>query len=175
MRTDPDLASLRNEQRFEALCELARSLDLSDAWKHDQAAWQGDEQQRWQSALPHYESVAKVYPKLGRAWSNLGFVQLMVDQPQKSSASFQKALVLGFRNPVTLYNLACANARAGNKEMAFGYLARAERAGFDVANRAPSDSDLDPIKGDSRWQELKLRWQAEEDQKDREKNKKKYY
>ncbi|HKW14892.1 MAG TPA: tetratricopeptide repeat protein, partial [Candidatus Krumholzibacteria bacterium] len=174
MRTDPDLAPLRNDKRFEGLCELERALDLSDSWKHDDKSWKGNEQMRWQSVLTHYEDVAKDYPKLGRAWFNLGFVQLMVDQPQKSSVSFQKALDLGFRNPTTLYNLACANARAGNQDAAFNYLAQAEKAGFDVANHAMSDDDLDPIKADARWRELKQRWQSEEDQKHREKNKKKY-
>jgi tetratricopeptide (TPR) repeat protein len=174
MRSDPDLIALHQDKRFDELSGLAHDLSISDSWQHDLASWKGNEQQRWQSALPHYESVANENPKIGRAWFNLGFVQLMVDQPEKSAASFQKALDLGFRNPTTLYNLACANARAGNKDAAFKYLTRAEKAGFDVGSSAPADDDLDALKGDSRWKEMKQRWQMEEDQEKNEKHKNKY-
>src|SRR5262249_38736829 len=105
---------------------------------------------------------------------NLAFVQLLADQPQKSGDSFQKALDLGYRTPTTLYNLACASARSGDKDAAFRWLSKAEAAGFDVGNSAPADDDLDQIKGDPRWKEMKMRWQSEEDQENHDKHKKKY-
>jgi len=174
MRSDPDLMSLHKEKRFDDLAVLARDLDVSDSWKHDLAVWKGNEQERWKDVLPRYEQIAGNHPKIGRAWFNLGFIQLKVEQPQNAGSSFQKALDLGYRNPTTLYNLACASAQAGDKDAAFNYLAKAENAGFDVANHAQWDDDLDPLKADARWKEMKQRWQSEEDRKNREKHKKKY-
>ena len=124
--------------------------------------------------LPRYESAARRYPKIGRAWANLAFVQLKGEQAHKSVESYQKALNLGFRNPATLYNLGCASAQAGNTDAAFQFLAKAEKAGFDVHGYAQWDDDLAPLKADPRWNELKDRWQEEEGQKDREKNIKNY-
>jgi len=73
-----------------------------------------------------------------------------------------------------LYNLGCASAQAGNTDAAFQFLAKAEKAGFDVHGYAQWDDDLAPLKADPRWNELKDRWQEEEGQKDREKNIKNY-
>jgi tetratricopeptide (TPR) repeat protein len=174
MRADPDLMALHNDKRFEELAQLAATLDLSQSWKHDFPKWKGDEKQRWAYMLPRYEAVARDRAHVGRAWFNLGYVQLLADQPQNGVESFQKALELGFRNPTTLYNLACANARAGNKDMAFNFLEKAQAAGFDVGKSAPADNDLDGLKSDPRWKAMQQRWESEEDQKKREKHKKKY-
>jgi Flp pilus assembly protein TadD len=174
LRTDPDLVSLHADKRFDGLVDLARDLDLSDSWKNDMAMWKGNEQERWADVLPRYEAVAKEHPKIGRAWFNLGFIQLRAEAPQKSSESFQKALDLGYRTPTTLYNLACSSAQSDQRDAAFKWLTKAESAGFDVGNSAPSDDDLDPLKGDPRWKEMKTRWKSQEDQKRYEKDIKKY-
>lgn len=168
MLGDPDLMSLHGEKRFDELVVMANDLNLSASWQHDNKAWKGDEQRRWATELPRYESVARHYPRVGRAWFNLGFIQLKGEQAHKSVDSYQKALNLGFRNPATLYNLGCASAQAGNNDAAFKFLAKAEKAGFDVHGYAQWDDDLDPLKADPRWNELKDRWQEEEGQKDRE-------
>ena len=174
MLGDPDLMSLHGEKRFDELVGMAGDLNLSSSWQNDDKAWKGNEQKRWAHVLPRYESAVRRYPRIGRAWANLAFVQLKGEQAHKSVESYQKALNLGFRNPATLYNLGCASAQAGNTDAAFQFLAKAEKAGFDVHGYAQWDDDLAPLKADPRWNELKDRWQEEEGQKDREKNIKNY-
>ncbi|HET6463682.1 MAG TPA: M56 family metallopeptidase, partial [Candidatus Krumholzibacteria bacterium] len=172
MLGDPDLMSLHREKRFDELVVMANDLNLSASWQRDDKAWKGDEHKRWMVALPRYELTARRYPRIGRAWANLGFIQLKGDDAPRSVESYQKALNLGFRNPATLYNLGCASAQAGNTDAAFKFLDKAEKAGFDVQGYAQWDDDLDPLKADPRWDELKDRWQEEEGQKDREDTKK---
>lgn len=172
MLGDPDLMSLHAEKRFDELVVMANDLNLSSSWQNDNKAWKGDEHKRWVAVLPRYEVTARRYPRIGRAWANLGFIQLKGDDAHKSVESYQKALNLGFRNPATLYNLGCASAQAGNTDAAFKFLDKAEKAGFDVHGYAQWDDDLDPLKADPRWNELKDRWQEEEGQKDREDTKK---
>jgi hypothetical protein len=51
----------------------------------------------------------------------------------------------------TIYNAACALALAGESTAAFGYLARAVRAGFRDAELLGRDSDLVSLRSDPRW------------------------
>jgi tetratricopeptide (TPR) repeat protein len=49
-------------------------------------------------------------------------------------------------NPALLYNLACAESRAGRAEEAVGHLQQAVASDGTYAGRARDDSDLDPIR-----------------------------
>ena len=71
-------------------------------------------------------------------------------------AAFQKAIEKGYRQEVATFNLACAQARKGEKDLAFEWLEKAVRAGFDVDGHL-DDSDLDGLHSDPRWAELKKR------------------
>jgi Tfp pilus assembly protein PilF len=106
----------------------------------------------WRGEIPRYENTAKAHPELGRAWFNLGYAQLMGERPEDASASFGKALEKSYRKPTTLYNLACAEARAGHTDKAFERLFAAIDAGFDSAGHIESDSDLDSLRGDARFE-----------------------
>jgi hypothetical protein len=53
------------------------------------------------------------------------------------------------------YNAGCWEALAGNPDAAFGHLLRAKELNPDeVRPYFESDSDLDPLRDDPRWQEL---------------------
>jgi quercetin dioxygenase-like cupin family protein len=55
---------------------------------------------------------------------------------------------------VLLYNLACAEARLGEIEPAFGHLAEALSARPTLTDLARGDTDLDALRGDARFDEL---------------------
>lgn len=54
-------------------------------------------------------------------------------------------------NPNVLYNLACVESLAGEREAALGHLARAIEADPHAREFAQSDSDLEAIRGDPRF------------------------
>jgi tetratricopeptide (TPR) repeat protein len=53
-----------------------------------------------------------------------------------------------------LYNLACAEARLGEIEPAFGHLAEALAARPSLSELARGDTDFDALRGDARFEEL---------------------
>src|SRR5947208_3020128 len=53
-----------------------------------------------------------------------------------------------------LYNLACAEARLGETDAALGHLAEALQRSDRLIELARTDEDLDPLRGESRFDEL---------------------
>lgn len=168
LQEDPDLIALHDMPRFDQLVTLAEDLELHDgSWWNGKGnwSWKGNDEKRWKKSIPHFEEMTKKHPQAGRAWSNLGYAQLAAEDAKPSVASFQKALDLGYRPGATMYNLACANAQAGNKDVAFSWLEKSEKTGFDMYNYARWDDDLDPLRDDARFKTMKKRWKAEHEAK----------
>jgi hypothetical protein len=105
--------------------------------------------------LAHYQEMAKKHPDLGRAQYNLGYAQLAAEDAAGAEASFKKAASMGYRKGASLYNAACAEARAGHKDAAFESLQASLDAGFDVASAMSGDDDLEPLHGDARYRQFK--------------------
>lgn len=169
MERDDDLDAIQGDKRFAELVNLAEDLSLDAGVEgylgnflpHTaRTAWRGE--------IPHYEKVAKAHPTLGIAWYNLGYAQLMGDRPEAAAESLGKALALGYRRPTTLYNLACAEARAGNADKAFDHLFAAIDAGFDSADHIRGDSDLDAIRKDPRFKQAVAKARARSKDADEE-------
>jgi len=174
MKNDPDLVALHGEKKFKDLYVLADDLTLQGGeWWNGNFNWGRDDdddgekswKKGWKRSLSHYEDVAQEHPKIGRAWFNLGFVQLASDDAKSSIGSFQKALDLGYKTPTTMYNLACANSEAGNVDAAISWLEKSEGAGFEVWNSAKHDDDLDNIRNDPRFKKMAKRWREIEREK----------
>ena len=164
MQNDPDLMTLHKEARFDQLVTLAEDLTLHDGgwWNGDgKWTWKGNDEKRWRKSIPHFQEMTTKYPKIGRAWFNLGYAQLLAEEPDASTPSFQKALDLGYKPATTMYNLACSNAQSGNIDAAFGWLEKAEEAGMEMWSHARWDDDLDPLHSDPRFKDMAKRWRAE--------------
>jgi hypothetical protein len=73
------------------------------------------------------------------------------------AALYEQAIREGDVRVFTLYNAACCYALGGDATAAFGYLARAVRAGFREISLLEKDSDLESLHADSRWNRV-LGW-----------------
>ena len=92
----------------------------------------------------------------GSEWFDRG-MELQQDERWDSAIeAFRKAIEAGFREEVATFNIACAQARKGEKDLAFEWLDKAMQGGFDVHGHL-DDSDLDTLHSDPRWTELKKR------------------
>jgi beta-lactamase regulating signal transducer with metallopeptidase domain/tetratricopeptide (TPR) repeat protein len=69
--------------------------------------------------------------------------------------AFEKAIEAGYREDASSYNIACGYARLGKRDQAFEWLRKAADAGFDLQRYLGHDDDLDGLKPDPRWRELK--------------------
>ncbi len=92
----------------------------------------------------------------GPEWFDRGMEMHGDERWDEAIEAFRKAIEAGYREPVATYNIACARARKGEKDLAFEWLDKAVRAGFDVDGHL-DDSDLDALHSDPRWAELKKR------------------
>jgi beta-lactamase regulating signal transducer with metallopeptidase domain/Flp pilus assembly protein TadD len=73
----------------------------------------------------------------------------------EAAEAYRKAVDLGYREDTAAYNAACSYALAGRKDDAFTWLNKAMELGFDVGSYLRRDDDLDSLRGDPRFAELK--------------------
>jgi tetratricopeptide (TPR) repeat protein len=162
LKRDDDLDGVRDEAQFTELTQLARDLELDverntfvlnlgsvHVWTRKSSKKRNAED------VAHYQEMAKKHPQVGRAQFNLGYAQLAAKDAAGAEASFTKALSLGYRNGTTLYDLACAQARAGHKDAALDSLQKSIDAHSDAADSMDEDEDLASLRGDARFRELK--------------------
>jgi alpha/beta hydrolase family protein/tetratricopeptide repeat protein len=147
LTSDSDLASLRGSRQFNDLVQLSDDLTI------DHPSGDDRDQDIWREQLPRYERTAEQHANLGRAWFNLGYVQLRAGDAASGRESFGRALDRGYRRPTTLYNLACCAAQVGDRDAAIRYLGQSESAGMNLWN-ATNDDDLRPLRSDPRFQAI---------------------
>jgi tetratricopeptide (TPR) repeat protein len=167
MAEDEDLQSLQGDPHFYELVRLARDLQLFGSGRFGNM----DDEDDWRRAVPRLERVTREHPAIGRAWSNLGFARLEAGDAKGGAAAYQKALDLGYEKPTTLYNMACCAARSGDIDGAFLLLDRADKAGFEIGQYVGSDTDLDALRGDPRYDAMLKRWDEKMAKEHREEHK----
>jgi tetratricopeptide (TPR) repeat protein len=151
LRDDPDIASLRTDPRFKKIQELSSILSLS-RFNNDGSDDSQYSKSRWEPAIRLYESFLRDQPNNGRAWFNLGYARHYSREHTKAIECFQRAIEFGYRQPTSMYNIACANAMMGNRDSAFEWLDKSVRAGFDVESYIKGDGDLDSLRSDPRFE-----------------------
>jgi Flp pilus assembly protein TadD len=153
MAKDDDLDNIRAEAGYRDLQDLADELTLSDLSNFGplNRAFRMTRRSGAREAAKRFDAYTKKHPDSGRAYFNLGFAQLAGDRPEAAVPAFQRAFELGYRKPVTMYNLACSYARLDEKDKAFDWLFKSLEAGFGDRGQLRSDEDLDNLRGDPRF------------------------
>ena len=89
-------------------------------------------------------------------WFDRGMELHEDEKWDEAIAAFRRAIEAGERVGVSSFNVACAYARKGERDVAFEWLERAEAAGFELG-RHLDDRDLDPLRTDPRFTALKAK------------------
>jgi tetratricopeptide (TPR) repeat protein len=104
------------------------------------------------------EDAVKLYGQDGDLWWQLGQRRLQAKQYDSAIEAYKKALQYGaFGNKFhagALYDIACAHSLKGEKEEAFRYLKQSMDKGFRDLQHLRTDTDLDALHSDKRWEEL---------------------
>jgi beta-lactamase regulating signal transducer with metallopeptidase domain/Flp pilus assembly protein TadD len=150
MMKDSDIALLRKQPEFAELRQLAKDLEMRGCCSGPASFFYDD----WRDTAKHHQKIVQKYPQSGRAWFNLGFTSLQARDFPTAIDAFHRASDLGYRPGTSAYNIACAYALQENRDAAFQWLEKARTAGFDVADHADDDEDLNALHRDPRWREI---------------------
>lgn len=154
VRHDPDLNNLRSDPRFARIEKASDILSLSQFYGDfsDNGCYP---KSQWFPAVDLYQSLVKTEANNGRAWFNLGFSLHYTAQHDKAIEAFTRARELGYSAPVSAYNIACAYAMLRQRDRSFEWLKKAVAEGYDPGGNLTGDSDLDSLRSDPRFQQVK--------------------
>ena len=127
-------------QSFVETLQLARSKSEAQEWKEAAAAWQ---------------RVVEANPVNASFWSALGDAAYGNKDYRRAINAYEKAMELGAGFPSNAaYNIACCYALLGEKEQAFKWLQKSFDMGFRNLAHSQSDSDLQSLHDDPRFNKL---------------------
>jgi len=111
------------------------------------------QEQNWGEAAKAYETLAKADPNFGQGWFRLAYSLHAMGKYSEAIPAYQKCIAIG-NNPIAMYNLACSYAKLNDKAKAFEWLKKAVSAGFTQVQQIKSDTDLETLHSDARFQEV---------------------
>jgi Flp pilus assembly protein TadD len=100
------------------------------------------------------EDDSKNEKRDGEYWFNRGYSLHQSDHYIEAIEAFSHSIGLGYRQATAMYNVACGYALLNDKDNALFWLNRSLGAGFDRADLLKDDSDLDPLRSDSRFKQI---------------------
>jgi len=98
-----------------------------------------------------FEAITAKEPANPRAWFLLGVTRHMRGDLDRALEAHKKAAGFPQTRADGAYNVACAYALKGEKDLAFEWLGKAKEAGFRQAELLRTDPDLDSLRGDPRF------------------------
>lgn len=104
-------------------------------------------------------------PRDGEEWFNRGYQMHSSDRYPEAIEAFKRAADLGYRKATAMYNIACGYSLLNDKDNALVWLQRALDNGFDGFNLLRNDSDLDPLRTDTRFKKIAAGTPAESENK----------
>lgn len=99
--------------------------------------------------------------KHGGDWYSRGMVLHNDERYDEAIAAFQRSIDEGNRVEAATYNIACGYARKGDADRAIEWLKKSVEEGFELSSYIDKDDDLDAIRSDPRFAQLRRTARAE--------------
>ena len=110
---------------------------------------------QYKDALASYDKAIAIQPDQHEAWYNRANALTSLKQYKEALASYDKAIAIQPNKHEAYYNKACSYALQQNVELAIENLQKAiQLAPGTYQALVKTDSDLDKLRGDKRFQEL---------------------
>ncbi|RME02147.1 MAG: tetratricopeptide repeat protein, partial [Deltaproteobacteria bacterium] len=159
LETDSDLATLRDDPRFQALLERIEGKPQEEGARKDAEGARKDAETAfasgaWEEAARAYAIVTGENPDDGEAWFRLGYARHLLEDFDGAIEAFAHAAALEYSPATSYYNIACGHARKNEKEKALDALEKAITAGFGDVEMLRNDPDLEAIRGEERFERL---------------------
>src|SRR5262249_30582846 len=139
---DDDLDALHSDPRWKDIKREARAA------RKDAKKAEGDR------AAARYDRLMASGGKDGAALYRTGMELLNAGRFDVSEKAFRASAATGNRAGASLYNAACAQARAGNKAGALATLRQSLEAGYNDPRHMEKDDDLEDLHGDREFSSL---------------------
>jgi predicted Zn-dependent protease len=107
-----------------------------------------------QTATSIAQSLTAREPHYSDGYNILGLAQILRGNPQLARKNFQKGLRIDPDNAALLYNMACVDAQAGRHTSALSNLEKSFTRAPELLETAQSDTDLNPLRSNSKFHEL---------------------
>ncbi|HEY6065526.1 MAG TPA: tetratricopeptide repeat protein, partial [Thermoanaerobaculia bacterium] len=112
-------------------------------------------------AATGFVQASRRSPKSGGDWYSRGMELHNEERYDEAIAAFGHAIEEGTRVDAATYNIACGYARKGNAERAVAWLKKSLEEGFELASYIDKDDDLDGIRSDPGFIELRRNLRTE--------------
>ncbi len=156
------LAQLRRYDEAGAAYEKALALGVNHGGVYYGLGLTRMSQKRWEEAAQYLSKALEIGAQTNLTYGQLAYVQLMLNRNEEAIKSYEKAFEIGIppganTRGLAFYNMACAYVRLMQKDKAFEFLSKAVDEGFNNRQTFETDTDLAPIRTDSRFQTLLVR------------------
>jgi predicted Zn-dependent protease len=114
-----------------------------------------EDENRPEEAVAAWRAYLKDNPSQPLAWFHLGItLHTLKHYDEAAEAGLRVASLSPSLKPQALYLIACARSLQGKRTEALTALEQSVAAGFNMKMAIQMDTDLDPIRSDSRFQAL---------------------
>jgi tetratricopeptide (TPR) repeat protein len=108
-----------------------------------------------------FVKASRKHPKNGGDWYSRGMELHNERRYDEAIAAFAHAIEEGTRVDAATYNIACGYALKGDAERAVEWLRKSLAEGFELSSYIDKDDDLDGVRSDPRFVELRRNLRAE--------------
>jgi tetratricopeptide (TPR) repeat protein len=108
-----------------------------------------------------FVKASRKHPKNGGDWYSRGMELHNDERYDEAIEAFRHAIEEGTRVDAATYNIACGYARKGDAERSVEWLRKSLAEGFELASYIDKDDDLDGVRSDPRFVELRRNLRAE--------------
>lgn len=106
----------------------------------------------WDAAVTAYEALLVEQPDSPASWFGLAYCLHMRGDYERAIEAHRRSATFEQTRGISLYNLACAYALTGRTGEALDALKASRDAGFDLSSAIRTDSDLDSLRDDPRFE-----------------------
>jgi tetratricopeptide (TPR) repeat protein len=153
------LAQLRRFDEAGVAYEKALSLGVNHGGVYNGLGQTRMVQKRFEDAVNYLTKAIELGARSSFTYGQLAFAQMSLNRNQEAIKTYEKAFAAGIppganTRGTAYYNLACAYVRLKQNDKAFEMLNKAVDEGYTNRNTFETDTDLAPLRTDSRFQNL---------------------
>jgi len=111
-------------------------------------------EEKYADAVDKLREATTADPDLAQAWGNLGLALDLAGRYEEAVQAYLAVLRFEEIAPIARYNLACTYSMMNDRDQAFHWLYAVLEDGFRNVERLRTDTDLDNIRDDPRFQDV---------------------